>query len=156
MKKYIGIRIVEAKPMSLGDYNASKGWAIPDDEDPWTEGYQIKGFNDYVSWRPKEQFEEANRLCDAMTFGYAVEAMKIGHRVSRVGWDNRGMFIYLVNGTLINRSRLRGEAARALKDMPGQDVKLCSHIDMKAADGSVVVGWLASQADVLADDWVIV
>lgn len=35
-------------------------------------------------------------------------------------------------------------------------VKICPHIDMKAADDSYVVGWLASQTDLLAEDWVIV
>ncbi len=35
-------------------------------------------------------------------------------------------------------------------------IKIGAHIDMLAADGSVVVGWLASQTDMLAEDWVIV
>jgi hypothetical protein len=33
---------------------------------------------------------------------------------------------------------------------------ICGHIDMMAADGDIVVGWLASQADMLAGDWLIV
>jgi hypothetical protein len=39
---------------------------------------------------------------------------------------------------------------------PFTDVRINPHIDMKAADGSIVVGWLASQTDMLAEDWVIV
>ena len=38
----------------------------------------------------------------------------------------------------------------------GGTVKVMPYITMKAADGSIVMGWLASQTDMLADDWVIV
>jgi hypothetical protein len=34
-------------------------------------------------------------------------------------------------------------------------INLLAHIDMRAADGSMVVGWLASQTDMLANDWSI-
>jgi len=44
----------------------------------------------------------------------------------------------------------------ALKNTMGSVVRICSHIDMKAADNSIVPGWLASQTDMLAEDWQIV
>ena len=59
MEEYIGTKIVKAEPMKLGDYNYYRGWTIPEDEDPEREGYLIKYLNDYVSWSPKEIFEEA-------------------------------------------------------------------------------------------------
>ena len=59
MEEYIGTKIVKAEPMKLGDYNDYRGWTIPEDEDPEREGYLIKYLNDYVSWSPKEIFEEA-------------------------------------------------------------------------------------------------
>lgn len=59
MEEYIGTKIVKAEPMKLGDYNDHRGWTIPEDEDPEREGYLVKYQDDYVSWSPKEIFEEA-------------------------------------------------------------------------------------------------
>jgi hypothetical protein len=42
MTGYIGIKRVEAKPMNLSDYNAYKGWTIPENEDTATEGYLVQ------------------------------------------------------------------------------------------------------------------
>jgi hypothetical protein len=95
-----------------------------------------------------------------MNFGQALEALKQGEKVSRQGWNGKGMFIYLVNGQTINYDGLRNEAAQQLESNKdsnrGKRVKINSHIDMKAADGSIVVGWLASQTDMLAEDWDII
>ncbi|MBI9090151.1 MAG: hypothetical protein JEZ12_13125 [Desulfobacterium sp.] len=60
MKKYIGVKIVEAEPMTLGDYNKSRGWTIPDDEDPNREGFRVVYKDGYVSWCPKEMFKDQN------------------------------------------------------------------------------------------------
>lgn len=59
MNEYIGTKIVKAEPMNLGDYNNYRGWTIPEDEDPKREGYLVKYPDDYISWSPKEIFEEA-------------------------------------------------------------------------------------------------
>ena len=59
MKKYMGFKLLEAEPMTLGDYNKSKGWTIPENEDPSKEGYVVKYSDDYISWSPKEVFESA-------------------------------------------------------------------------------------------------
>lgn len=59
MNHYIGAKLIEAKPMNLGDYNKFKGWTIPEDEDPKREGYLVKYSDDYISWSPKEVFEKA-------------------------------------------------------------------------------------------------
>ena len=94
-----------------------------------------------------------------MTFGEAVQVMSKGHRVARAGWNGKGMFIYLVKGQEIPYDSLRGEAATALSTTPRNyknTVRINPHIDMYAADGSIVVGWLASQTDMLATDWLIV
>lgn len=54
MKKYVGVKLIEAKPMTRGDYNNYRGWTIPKDEDPKDEGYLVKYSNDYESWSPKK------------------------------------------------------------------------------------------------------
>jgi Protein of unknown function (DUF2829) len=93
-----------------------------------------------------------------MNFGQALELLKQGKKLARKGWNGKGMFIYLVRGTDLKASNLRNEAKEHVgKNLkPFDNVVINSHIDMKAADGSIVVGWLASQIDMLADDWEIV
>ncbi len=59
MKKYIGTKLIEAKPMTRGAYNTYRGWQIPADEKPEDGGYLLKYPDGYVSWSPKEIFERA-------------------------------------------------------------------------------------------------
>ena len=83
-----------------------------------------------------------------MDFGAALAALKGGQRVTRPGWNGKGMFLYLVPGSTfaVNRPPLLGIYAL------GTEIRYCPHIDMRTADGSCVP-WLASQTDLLADDW---
>lgn len=62
MQKYIGVKQVEAKPMTRGDYNNYRGWTVPKDENPNDEGYMVKYADDYVSWSPKETFEKSYHI----------------------------------------------------------------------------------------------
>lgn len=64
MKKYIGTKLIEAEPMTRGDYNKYRGWAIPADENPADEGYLIRYSDSYVSWSPKEVFDKAYLVVD--------------------------------------------------------------------------------------------
>jgi len=59
MNKYLGVKLIEAEPMNLGDYNTFKGWRIPADECPLKEGYKVKYSDTYISWSPKDVFEAA-------------------------------------------------------------------------------------------------
>lgn len=85
-----------------------------------------------------------------MEFSEALIHIKMGNRVARTGWNGRGMFIFLVPGSTfaVDRPPLLGIYPE------GTVIKYCAHIDMKTADG-FVVPWLASQTDLLADDWQI-
>jgi len=56
MAKYIRTNLVDGEPMNLGAYNAYKGWTIPDNEDPNTEGFLVKYKHGYISWCPKDEF----------------------------------------------------------------------------------------------------
>ena len=91
-----------------------------------------------------------------MTFGQAVEVMRAGGRVARSGWNGKGMWVAMTPGSVIPNEFARSGACLLLaKDRPG-DIQINPHLDMKAADGTIVVGWLASQTDVAATDWQIV
>lgn len=97
-------------------------------------------------------------LCSNLTFGEAIEVLKDGKKVARTGWNGKGMFLYLTGGSIVPYNNLTGNAGRYVtKEVTGtDDACICSHIDMKAADGTIVVGWLASQTDMLAEDWEVV
>ena len=86
-----------------------------------------------------------------MTFSEALELIKNGHRLKRAGWNSQDQFVFLVPGSrfTVNRPPLLGIYPE------GTEVEYHAHIDMKNAQG-VVVPWLASQGDLLADDWVLV
>lgn len=95
-----------------------------------------------------------------MNFGQALDHLKNGHKLARYGWNGKQMFIYLVKQSVIDIESLKNEASIHLEaskeSNQGKTVIINSHIDMKSADGSIVVGWLASQTDMLATDWVLV
>ena len=146
MKTYIRTKIIDARPMTRGEYNIFRGWQIPENENPEDEGYLVKYPDGYISWSPKEVFEEAYRECDSMPFGLAIEAMKKGKKVKRKGWNGKNQYIELAS----NISYMTAD----------KSIVNCEHdaIGNKAiaffGTSGVQMGWLASQADMLADDWV--
>ena len=84
-----------------------------------------------------------------MTFSKALDVVKSGGRVAREGWNGQGMFIFLVPGStfMVNRLPLLGIYPE------GTEIRYHGHIDMKTAQG-YVVPWIASQADLLCNDWI--
>lgn len=84
-------------------------------------------------------------------FGNAISALKAGHKVARQGWNGKGMFLFLVPGStfIVNRKPLLGIYPE------GTTIDYHAHIDMKTAQG-YVVPWLASQSDMLSEDWHVV
>ena len=72
MNKYVGIKFVRAKPMTRLAYYQLRGWTLPEDENGDDQGYlveyldggkpNLQGYEGYVSWTPKEQFDNAYRL----------------------------------------------------------------------------------------------
>ena len=83
-----------------------------------------------------------------MSFSDALIWIKAGARVRRAGWNGKNMFVFLVPGSTfeVNRPPLLGIFP------PGTSINYGSHIDIRAANGEIRP-WLASQADLLCDDW---
>ena len=157
MKRYIGTKIIAGKPLSLGAYNEYRGWKIPENEDPNREGYLVQYEDGYLSWSPKEQFEEAYRETDGLNFGLAVEALKKGLKVAREGWNGKNMFLFLLPAGTIPKSVIHDPALKSVADtVPGDYFEALGSIRMFTADKKILTGWLASQTDILADDWQIV
>ena len=84
-----------------------------------------------------------------LSFSDALSLLKKNKKVARAGWNGKDMFIFLVPGSTFNVScpPLMGIYPE------GTEIQYHPHIDMKTAQG-YVVPWLASQTDVLAEDWV--
>ncbi len=88
---------------------------------------------------------------ERLNFSQALNELKAGNKVARVGWNGKGMFVFLVPGStfVVNRPPLLGIYPE------GTQINYHAHIDMKTAD-EMVVPWLASQTDVLAEDWQVI
>jgi hypothetical protein len=148
-------------------YNELRGWTLPADENGADQGYLVEyidggqanhpDFAGYISWSPSDVFDRAYRPITGMTFGLAIEALKAGKKVSRAGWNGKGMWLMLVPGTPKAELREGTPYAKALRQ---GSCEILPHIDMWTvnADGrrAMLPGWLASQSDMLAEDWAIV
>lgn len=104
-----------------------------------------------------------------MNFGRAIELVKQGKLAAREGWNGKGMFIFmrpadtLTTGFIPNVKSLPASVKewidKNLDDKKNQGeigltpVRFTEYLCMKAADNSIVNGWLASQTDMLAEDW---
>jgi hypothetical protein len=108
-------------------------------------GYLVEYEGGYKSWSPAGAFENAYRKTDGLTFGLALDVLKAGGKVARAGWNGKGIFIEL--------------------QRPDEHSKMTSpyiyinttglQTDNEAAPKSLVP-WLASQTDMLSDDWMVI
>ena len=161
MNLYVGTKLINAVRMTRQEYNNFRGWKLPDNENGDDAGYLVEyldggkantpEYSGYVSWSPAEVFDNAYHTSGKLTFGEALVLIKAGRKLARAGWNGKQMFVFLVPGSQFKVSR-----APLLGIYPeGTEINYCPHIDMKTADGKVVP-WLASQIDVLAEDWLII
>lgn len=96
-----------------------------------------------------------------MNFGEAIAALKDGKMVSRSGWNGKNMFVYQTVGNTVSKDFIPKFASlpQSVKDFltaKGEDVVFHPSITMYTATGEMQPGWLASQADILAEDWGII
>lgn len=87
-------------------------------------------------------------------FGEAIRWLKAGRRVQREGWNGKGMWLaYSPGSKALVAEKFWAGANRdyAIENGGTADVLPC--ITMKTATGEILMGWLASQTDMLAEDW---
>lgn len=155
MKQYIGSKIVKAWPCYRipvigGRYEYCKlDEVVPTCITGKIEdGYRVQCEDGYLSWSPKAVFEKAYRETTGLSFGLAIEAAKMGKKIARAGWNGKNQYVELAY-----RISYKNNAAEVV------NVNHCN-IGNKAfafvGTSGVQMGWLASQADMLADDWQIV
>jgi hypothetical protein len=93
-----------------------------------------------------------------MDFGDAIRALKKGERVARLGWNGKGMWLSYSPGAIgLPWANFWSEANQTYaSEQPGGVATVLPCITMKTATGEILMGWLASQTDMLAEDWEIV
>lgn len=92
-----------------------------------------------------------------MDFGGAIRSLKFGQRVARSGWNGKGMWLALSPGAKsLPAERFWAGPNRDFAEQNGGTANVLPTITMKTADGQILMGWLASQTDMLAEDWLIV
>jgi len=173
MKRYIGVKEINAKPMTRAEYNTFRGWDLPANENGADEGFLVEYLDGgkantdlyagYVSWSPKEVFENAYGPTDGMTFGLALEALKRGHKVARTGWNGKGMWLSLsghLDGHLVAAENFWSKNNADFAMDNGGKALVLPAITMKTVNAQgrvgILMGWLASQTDMLSSDWEIV
>ena len=161
MKQYIGVKLINAKPMTRAEYNAFRGWTLPADENGDDAGFLVEYLDGgkantdlyagYVSWSPADVFANAYGPTDGMTFGLALEALKRGHKVARTGWNGKGQWLRLVEPGFYDVGM---SIVNPHNDMD-KVLKLRPWVGIKTVDDQFMP-WLASQSDMLCNDWSIV
>ena len=149
MKQYIGTKIIQAEPAYRVDGEVFVKTNIVPCGYEIEDGYKVVYPDGYESWSPKDVFEAAYRSTDGMSFGLAIEAVKMGKKIARDGWNGKNQYVELGHDF----------SYTAPGDIPVRPVQ---HLDIDSQALVFVgtrgrqVGWLASQADMLSDDWKIV
>lgn len=172
MNVYIGTKMIKAKPMNRLAYNEYRGWPLLSNENGEDEGYLVEYMDGgkpnhadhkgYISWSPKEQFEKAYRstLGGNLTFGHAIDALKAGFKVARQGWNGKGMWLVLIHGTAGVKPTPGSAYDKALELDTDATIHILPHIDMWTVNAqgvrAMLPGWVASQTDMLMEDWCIV
>lgn len=95
-----------------------------------------------------------------LSYGAALEALKKGERVSRKGWNGKGMFIFQRPGDtlpaeIIEKVKSLPDSVKGFLAQKKQSVDFLPYLCMYIATGQVVNGWLPSQTDMLSEDWCI-
>ena len=92
-------------------------------------------------------------------FDWAIKVLKNGHAVRRSGWNGKGMCIFLNKGAAYFPDNCPIPAlidgikrAHFESWSPGITTRL-PNINMRSVSGATVTGWVASQSDMLAEDW---
>lgn len=150
MEKYIGTKVIDAEESTRGEYWESVKYPKEVRRgNPEQNGYLVIYPDGYVIWTQKDMFELTyHKVTDSMSFGEAIEAAKTGHKISRKGWNGKGQHVELASS--ISYTRADGKVVNADHSAIG------NRAFAFVGTSGVQMGWLASQADMLAEDWMLV
>ena len=152
--EYVGTNRVRAHKMTRGQYNhMMRGLTLPYDDGGSDPGYLVEyrdgrapnhsAFEGHIRWSPAERFEIAYRRADGLPFGLALELAKQGRKIERGDWSERGVCVIMVPAG-------RWVAPGGVEFLEGRP-----WLALATAEGRYTP-WVASQTDLLADDWRVV
>ena len=150
MKTYICTKVIHAVPAKMVNGCIwPEGLPLPQVREV-KDGYLYTTADvNYPQFMSKADFEAMCRSTDAMTFGDALEAMKQGQRVAREGWNGKNMYVFLA----FEPDFVTDADISAFDQL---DVEVSDMLVLKTARDTFQPGWLATQSDMLAEDWYIV
>jgi len=96
-----------------------------------------------------------------LSFSQALDALKQGKAISREGWNGKGMCVFLNKGShdfpqdQDTPNKIESIKVSLFGRGDNGTITRLPNLNMKAATGSTVTGWLASQTDLLAEDWCV-
>lgn len=111
-------------------------------------GYRVLNESGDLTWLSCEEFAKNYRKVKKMSFGLAIEAVKRGAKIARAGWNGKNQYVELMY--CVSYKNSADEVVNANHCNIGN--KALAFV----GTSGVQIGWLASQADMLADDWMIV
>lgn len=101
-----------------------------------------------------------------MKFGEAIEALKDGKRVTRTGWNGKGLFVFMQVPAIINKETVPKMQSlpqsvkdhfQKIFDTASEQITTITYSNQMAlvAPSNLITGWAPSSSDTLAEDWVI-
>ena len=169
MENYIGVKQIKALPMNKLDYNKYRNWELPSDENREDEGYLVE-YTDggksnhpkhegYITWSPKDVFEKAYKKTSGLTFGLAVEALKLGKKLAREGWNGKGLFVFKqvpanIGLDIIPKMTSVPQSVKDTMLEREQHLNYRNQCVIVDKDGNVD-NWAPSISDVFSEDWII-
>lgn len=171
MKTYICTKVIHAVPTKMvNGVPWPAGLPLPEPSEPSQisehcgctnevhieDGYMFTTSKDdrYPQFMVKDEFEKICRSTEGMTFGDALVVLKSGGRVARHGWNGKNMSVAYQKG-YPDGIPCNKNTAQAWGMEEGELFKCRPYLQMRCADGTFQM-WLASQSDILADDWYVV
>ena len=88
-----------------------------------------------------------------LTFGDALEAAKKGSRIARSGWNGKNMYVWFMPALNVPAEWCKEERLKKLAIENGGQIECLATMRMYTADKKILTGWLASQTDMLTNDW---
>lgn len=143
----------EAEPMTYGEFVDRYGSNSFTDFNRDRDGYARRMHAGDMDFVEKDTFEHIYSRCVQMPFSRALDLVKVGNRVTRQDWMDRGMFIVYQKGYPEGISCNKQTAdAWGLKE--GDLFKCNPYLQIRQADGSHSM-WTPSMDDLMAEDWML-
>ncbi len=155
--------------MNRLEYNIYRRWKLPADENGLDAGYLVEYIDGgasnhsdhegYISWSPKQVFDNAYKLTTGLTFGMAIEALKLGLLVGRKDWNQPGLCVMKQIPAEIGleviphiQSVQATLKAKLIKEQ--NTIKYRNQMILVQPNG-LADSWVASSSDIFAEDWYI-